>query len=273
MADSTDGPVEGEVIDQETQTPTAAPAPSTQDEPKQEAEQPKAMTIRDTEVSNFMDPNVYIQMKAMAADFVRSKAIPKGWESAEQVLVAMQTGYEMGMKPMESLKSLYPVNGIINVWGQATVRRLTEHGWTIAYSDESELGCTATITKRIAGANGAKTLKYSEHFSFKEAEQSGYVADSYGKLKVGWKLGINRKLKMRYNCLSLIIKTYVPEVLGSAAGIVEVDQDGTIIEADPKAEAKARIKSAEDTRRQLKSGNFTPSAVAPVEEGNDGAED
>lgn len=177
----------------------------------------QTITIRDTESTSFLDPNLYIQMKALAADFIASKAIPSVWQSAAQVLVGLQTGVEMGMKPMEAMNSLYPVNGAINVWGKATTRRLKEHGWTIKYSNETQQTCTATVT------NGKE--KYTETFDFADAEASGYTKDSYGKLKIGWREGMNRRKKLRYGVLSLIISTYIPEVLGSAMGIVEVSDD------------------------------------------------
>lgn len=177
----------------------------------------KAMTIRDTQATNFLDPNLYIQLKALAQDFIKSKAIPSVWQTAEQVLVGLQTGAEMGMKPMEAMNSLYPVNGAINVWGKATTRRLKEHGWTIKYTNETQETCTATVSK------GRE--KYTETFTFAEAEASGYTKDSYGKVKVGWRDGMNRRKKLRYGVLSLIISTYIPDVLGSAMGIVEVSDD------------------------------------------------
>lgn len=190
------GAVEGEVTPQPTQ---------------------KAITIRDTQATNFLDPNLYVQLKALAQDFIKSRAIPSVWQSAEQVLVGLQTGAEMGMKPMEAMNSLYPVNGAINVWGKATTRRLKEHGWTINYSDESQDACTATVTK------GDET--YTETYTFKEAEESGYTKDNRGSLKIGWRAGMNRRKKLRYGVLSLIISTYIPEVLGSAMGIVEMSED------------------------------------------------
>lgn len=177
---------------------------------------PQPITIRDTDSTSFLDPNLYIQMKALANDFIASKAIPSVWESASQVLVGLQTGVEMGMKPMEAMNSLYPVNGAINVWGKATTRRLKEHGWTIRYSNENQESCTATVTR------GKE--KYTETYTFTDAEASGYTKDKYG-LKVGWRPGMNRRKKLRYGVLSLIISTYIPEVLGSAIGIVEVSDD------------------------------------------------
>lgn len=196
------GSVEGEIVDK---------VPEKSEPSKQ------AITIRDTEATSFLDPNLYTQMKALANDFIKSKSIPSVWQSSEQVLVGLQTGVEMGMKPMEAMNSLYPVNGSINVWGKATTRRLKEHGWTIQYSDESQETCTVTVTK------GDES--YTETFTYAEAEASGYTKDSRGQIKIGWKPGMNRRKKLRYGVLSLIIATYIPEVLGSAMGIVEVSED------------------------------------------------
>lgn len=189
----------------------------------------KGVTLSQTSATSFLDPNVYIQLKGLAADFIKSKAIPSVWNTSEQVLVGLLTGAEMGMKPMEAMNSLYPVNGAINVWGKATTRRLKEHGWTIKYTDETQDTCTATVTK------GDET--YEETYTFEEAKLSGYTSDNYGKLKIGWREGMNRKKKLRYGVLSLIISTEIPEVLGSAMGIVEVSQDYKIIEnEEPKAD-------------------------------------
>lgn len=249
-----EAPLEGEV----TQPQAAPPTPPA--EPKQ-----TGMTIRDTQKTKFMDPNLYIQMKAMANDFIASKALAKCWETPTQVLIGLQTGLEMGMQPMEAMNSLYFVNGAINVWGKATTKRIKDHGWYIKYSNESQEESTATIWK---GKNpvkpGANDEQYTETFTFADAELSGYTTDSYGKLKVGWRPGMNRRKKLRYGVLALIINTYIPEVLGSAIGIVEVSDDYDLGTNDKPAQLvdnKTRIQAAEAKRKELSSGNFKPAAV------------
>lgn len=246
----TSQPIEGEV----TQPQAAQPAPQP---PAQ-----RSMTIRDTEATSFLDPNVYIQLKALAADFVKSKAIPSVWATPEQVLVGLQTGAEMGMKPMESMNSLYPVNGAINVWGKATTRRLKEHGWTIKYSNESQESCTATVSK------GKE--KYTETYTFQEAVDSGYTGP-LNNLKIGWRPGMNRRKKLRYGVLSLIISTEIPEVLGSAMGIVEVSDDFDLGTNTRPAELtgdarKAAMLAAENKHKQLTAGNNFKAAAVPVQE-------
>lgn len=241
-------------------------------QPTPQAEPRRAISIRDTEKTAFMDPNLYIQMKAMANDFIASKAIPACWQTPSQVLVGLQTGLEMGMKPMEALNSLYYVNGAINVWGKATTRRVKEHGYDIAYSDESQESCTGTVTKKNAA--GKVIEKYVETFTFEDAKLSGYTG-AEGNLKVGWKPGMNRRKKLRYGVLSLIISTYIPEVLGSAMGIVEVSDDydlGTNKApaqlADGKTDRQAMMLAAEAKHKEL-NGNkkFKPQAItAQLEE-------
>ena len=155
-------------------------------------------------------------MKKMATDMVASNALPKA-DNAYTVMMKMQAGREMGMKPIESIKAFYIVNGVLSIYGDAVIRRLREHGWTLLPYKESQDTCTATICKGDE--------EFSETFTFQEAEKSGWTKDSYGKLKAGWVDGINRKRKLRYGAMSTLIKTYVPEVLGAASDIAEVAVD------------------------------------------------
>ncbi len=228
-------------------------------------EQPKqSMTLMDTPTTDFMNPAIYIQMKSMANDFVKSHAIPKGYQNAEQVLVAFQMGYELGLKPMEALNSLYPVNGQLNLWGKATVKRLRDHGWQISYDESVEDQVTATVTKRSPIDTNVES--YTETYKFSDAVESGYTKDNYGKEKVGWRKGVNRRLKLRYGVLSMIIKSYLPEVLGAVGDIVEVAQDYEIIDVPAAKSNKDRMAAAEAERGKM-SKNFAPKATSPVEPG------
>lgn len=180
---------------------------------------PKAnsITVRDTKETSLLNPEIYVQMKILAQDFINSKAIPSCWQSAAQVLVGLQTGLEMGMKPMESMNSLYVVNGAVNIWGKAVTKRLRLHGYLIKYTNETVEQVTATITKNQE--------KYSFTFKYADAIASGYTRDSQGREKIGWKAGQNRLLKLRYGALSALLKTEVPEVLDGVNGIAEIENE------------------------------------------------
>lgn len=229
----------------ETPAPAAAPVPAAQ------PDAPRAMTIRDTEKSSILDPNTYIQMKALSNDFFSSKVVPPAYTNQLQVLFGIQAGYEMGMQPIEALQSITFVNGNMSVWGKAVVRLLRKHGWNVSYSEggsENEQYCEATITK------GDES--FTDKVTFQEAIDSGYTRDKSNNLKPGWKPGLNRKLKLRYDTLDLLIKTYVPEVYGPAAGTAEVLQDVDFIEGETAAPSmKDKIKAATtklDTKAKAK---------------------
>lgn len=186
-----------------------------------------AMEVQTT----FMNPNVWTQILSMSKVFFQSRAIPSYIKNEQQLVMVFQAGIEMGMAPMESLHSLYPVNGSFNIWGKAVTRRLRVHGWRIQYRNESPESCTAVVSK-----NGEEI---EDTFTFKMAQDSGYTThtkDGQTLLKFGWKLGANRKLKLRYGVLNMIIKSYIPEVLGSAAGIQEID--GEVVEETMQIEEK-----------------------------------
>ncbi len=205
------------------------------------ADAPKAMTIRDTQVSSILDPNTYIQMKALSADFFNSKVVPSAYQNVLQVLFGIQAGYEMGMQPVEALQSITFVNGNASVWGKAVPRRLRVHGWSLDFEEGGEgrdQYCKATIIK------GDEI--YSDKITFGDAEDSGYTKTNGGQLKAGWLPGLNRKLKLRYDVLDVLCKTYVPEVFGGTAGTAEVLQDVNIIEGETTQPltVKDKIKAA-----------------------------
>lgn len=222
-----------EPADEPETPPAAAPVPAAQ------PEAPKAMTIRDTEVSTILDPNTYIQMKALANDFFNSKVVPSAYSNMLQVLFGIQAGYEMGMQPVEALQSITFVNGNMSVWGKAVPRRLRAHGWSLAFEEGGEgrdQFCKATIIK------GDEI--YEDTITFADAEDSGYTTDSNGKIKPGWKPGLNRKLKLRYDVLDVLCKTYVPEVFGGTAGTAEVLQDVNFIEGEVSEPTSVKDKIA-----------------------------
>ena len=115
------------------------------------------------------------------------------------------------------MNSLYVVRGAVNVWGKATIRRLREHGFTLEYADETEDEVTAVVKRDDEECRAT--------FRLEDAEKSGYTKDSRGQYKIGWKAGQNRKLKLRYGAISEILKTQLPEVMGSAVGIAELEND------------------------------------------------
>lgn len=198
--------------------------------PEELTENSREQAIKDLEIraatvtSSYMNPQVWKQMLAMADTFAKSKALPSYIQNVYQAQVVLQAGLELGLKPIEAFNSLYIVNGAINLWGKAVIRQLKRHGYSIVYNESTQEMCKATVSK------GKES--YTEELNFEEAT----AGISNVSTRPGWKPGINRKMKLRYNVLSVIIKSYIPEVLGSAEGIAEVAQDfedAEIVDSDP----------------------------------------
>lgn len=215
--------------------PALVPAPS------------RGMTLADTTASGILDPNMYIQMKGLASDFFNSNAVPSAYQNMLQVLMALQAGKEMGMQPIESIQSITIINGTMSVWGKAVPGRLRAHGWSLKFDEGGEgrdQYCQATITKAEE--------TYTDKMTFGEAEDSEYTKDKYGKLKPGWKPGMNRRLKLRYDALDVLCKTYVPEVFGGTAGTAEVLQDVDFDSDKPTLSDKIKVATGKlDTKAKV----------------------
>ena len=195
---------------------------------QQEVRLQKATAVATTTTSAF-NPIVYSQMKQLAVDLISSGASSADAKSPEQLIVKLQAGFELGMTPVESLNSLYIVSGRVTIWGAALIKRLRLAGWSVQYKDESQEQCTISVAK------GDEFIE--DTFYYKDAQDSGYTSGQNG-LKIGWKPGQNRKLKLRYGAASQLIKTYLPEVLGLIAGIKEIDEDAPQLETIDSKKAK-----------------------------------
>lgn len=265
-AERADAASEGQVVEQ----PKAAEAPAPE-EPKKKSvltdEDMREMTLAArTAETTTLNPVQYNQSKIVAKDFFDSNALPKHIQNETQAFVTIVTGAEMGMKPMEAIQGLYIINGIITLWGKAVGRQLKKHGWKFKFTDESQEETTVTAWKGKSYVNPEDTdEQYTVTYKFADAQASKYTTDSYGKLKVGWLPGQNRKLKLRYGALSELLKTYLPEVLGQAADIAEVTQDyieGEVVNEGDKPDAKAGIRAALQARKDAgDSPKVAPKAV------------
>jgi hypothetical protein len=188
--------------------------------------------------TSFFNPVIWEQMKGMANTFFSSKAVPKYIENAAQMVIVLQAGLELGLKPVEAMNSLYLVNGSVNLWGKAITRQLRRYGYSMKYEpitrivkdakgvDFTDEGVRATVTHKIRGSLGnvIEVEEYVQEAWYQDAVASGYTHTDRG-IKPGWKAGQSRLLKLRYMAISAICKTYIPEVLGSAGDIVEVAED------------------------------------------------
>jgi hypothetical protein len=187
------------------------------------------LAVRTTETS-VMNPVEYEQMRIMANDMQASGALPESYKNADQVLMAIQLGKQMGFNPVEAVQRGYYVNGRYQVWGSAMPLALRRHGYRWKFKDES----VNSVTVEIWNISDPEDI-IEDTYTFDDAVRSGFTVDNNNRLKFGWREGANRKRKLRYGVLSQVINTYLPEVLGGVADIAEYSQDyieGEVIQND-----------------------------------------
>lgn len=205
----------------------------------------------------YLSRDVFSLIQEVSGIIKVSGALPENLRNQPaNIVLTLLTGYEMGMSVMRSIQGLYIVNGSVNVWGKEVIRRLREHGYIIQYIEEDEKHCTARVTKPevkdVLGRMIAPKEEYTETFYFVDAVASGWTGmiwdekkqDWTGNLKAGWRKGQNRKMKMRYGVISAIIKSYIPEVLGSANEIQEIYE-----EYKPEANQEIEIKPITEQKK------------------------
>lgn len=129
------------------------------------------------------------QMWRFASAVVKSGMAPKSLRSAEQVLVALQMGAEVGLTPMQSLANIAVVNGRPVMWGDALValvRRSKECEYIHdSWSGEGEKRVATCAIKRRGQPEESRSFGYAD------AKRAGLLSrDTY-------KLYLDRMLQCR----------------------------------------------------------------------------
>lgn len=166
-----------------------------------------------------------------------SGAIPSSLDTPQKVLTVIQTGKEMGMKPMTALNNIHVIKGrtVISaaMLGALLKARNIEFIWTKDYFEE-ESGKIVTelefeFISRVSGQ--PKTTRFS--ISWGQMELAGYTTkDNWAKYP---------KEMMRARCLAYAVRALFPEVLlgfYTDSEIVDamdtghettVDEEGTVV--------------------------------------------
>jgi hypothetical protein len=161
---------------------------------------------------------------AMARQFSASKAFPK--LNPEQIYVLMKAGSEMGMKPMESLNSLYVINGKIEPYGKAMPTLLTKNGYTPSYSNETPEGCVVTVTKG--------DVKIVE------------VVNKRDLTKLTGAYSISPKNKLRFHGLRMVLNFHLPHLISGCADLF----DSSVVEGK-ESNSIAGVDSRKQNNRVL----------------------
>jgi hypothetical protein len=134
-----------------------------------------------------LEPRNLAEAMEFSKIIASSDMVPKDYiNKPGNVLVAVQTGAELGLKPMQSLQGISVINGRPGVWGDAMRALVISHPeFEDLHEDKQETQCIVTLKRR---GRSAVVTKYT----MEDAKKAG-LAGKQGP----WQTAPKRMLQMR----------------------------------------------------------------------------
>jgi len=93
--------------------------------------------------------NTLEDMKTVAQIILQSKLAPESFKTSEQIFVGLQTGAEIGLKPMQALNSIVVIKGKPTLWGDAPLGLVKRSGLCEYCKEYFELDDKEILAKDI----------------------------------------------------------------------------------------------------------------------------
>lgn len=172
-------------------------------EVKQNSENGKSVAVRQDYA--YMPPTFHDKYK-MAQILVKSGLLPSVYNTPEKVIIALQMGHELGLKPMVAINNIAVINGRPTLGANlmmAVINGNPEfHSYVEEYDNEDKpTWCKITIGRKKNGG----VVKYSSKFSLEDAETAGLIT------KDTWKK--YPKAMMTARAISATAKKAFPDIL------------------------------------------------------------
>jgi hypothetical protein len=216
-----------------------------------------------------LSPRCLAEAMEFSKIIASSDMVPKDYiNKPGNVLVAVQTGAELGLKPMQSLQGISVINGRPGVWGDAMRALVISHPeFEDLHEEKTDTHCTVTLKRR-----GRSQVVVT--YTMDDAKKAG-LAGKQGP----WQTAPKRMLQMR--AFAFAARDLFADALKGIKSIEElrdypsderVEHDITPVPAAASVAAPARPelpvctpeKFAENTpawREMILSGKKTPAAL------------
>ncbi len=134
-----------------------------------------------------LSPRNLAEAMEFAKIIASSDMVPKDYVNKPgNVLVAVQTGAELGLKPMQSLQGISVINGRPGIWGDAMWALVISHPeYEDSHEEKTDTGCTITLKRR-----GRSAVVVT--FTLDDAKKAG-LAGKQGP----WQTAPKRMMQMR----------------------------------------------------------------------------
>ena len=206
-----------------------------------------ALTIQNKQFD--LAPQDFAQLTTFADLVSKSGLVPKDYIGKPgNVIVAVQMGVEIGLKPMQSLQNISVINGRPSLWGDALLALVKASGVCEYIHEEiSADGETATCETKRKGELKATTRT----FTIKDATKAGLMT------KDNWSKYPKRMLQLRARAWAL--RDVYPDVLGGLQ-VAEEQQDQEYndiqkVKKAPKTLEQLGLKAIEKDGYMIVQGN------------------
>ena len=135
-------------------------------------------------------------MRTASQLILQSGMCPDGYKTAPQVFVGLQTGAEIGLKPMQALNSIAVIHGRPTLWGDSALGMVRRSGLLTAFSEE----VTGTGDNMVAKVVSTREDKFTvtSEFSAQDAKKAR-LWDKKGP----WQTHPKRMLKYKARAFNL----------------------------------------------------------------------
>lgn len=190
---------------------------------------------------NVMDFSNFEKAWKMVEMLCKAKCIPQNfWDNPEDALVVIQTGHEIGLSPMSSLRNMMIVNNRPSIYGDAMLALCMKTKGKVGgfidcievYNEETQ-DWTCTVSRE-----GRETK--SKTFTMQDAKDGGFLT------KPGaWQT--SRKRMMQFRSRSFVLRDMFADIL---MGVLTVEEMQDV--EQPQAKAIESKNTAESMKERLK---------------------
>lgn len=203
----------------------------------------KQLAPRATQATSYLNPQHWNVMKVMAETFYKSGALPAHINNAPKLMMILQTGVEIGFKPMQAINSLYIVNGRIAMSAQAMLGKLLQSNVKLDWIKDEP-------TVAEVKFSGLDRPPYTAKFTIEEAQKAGLV-------KNGGPWTTYPAAMLRARAISIGARVFCPDIISGSYTLDEVaevrlDDDGhETIEAERSLAGDNKVPAAPNGNKAL----------------------
>ena len=193
-----------------------------------------------------LNPTNMTEAMEFARFIATSSHIPKDFQGKpNNILVAIQWGYEIGLAPMQALQNIAVINGRPSLWGDALIAVCKAHpdfrGITETYIEEEDKA-VCQVKRNVHG----EIEETTSEFSYKDAQQAG-LTNKPGP----WKNYPKRMLQLRAR--GFAVRDAFPDAIKGLITAEEAQDYPEKKEPRNVTESSKDTKTIDDIKNKVKS--------------------